>query len=103
MNFDRAWQYLKDHQPLQLKTSGPSGGTPFEALVSDSSICYKSSKDQKRYQSKENFRIYFERWFIQKLRDRSNFRNLTGKKSESARCRYFYAVFLYLEKIPELR
>lgn len=100
MNFENAWQYLQAHQPLSLTTF--NGETPFEVLVLDNSIQYKTSDDQPRPQSKENFRKYFEKWVRNGVQDRSLFLNLTGK-SRSARSRYFLAVFLYLEKIPELQ
>jgi hypothetical protein len=97
MNFEAAWRYLKGyqvHNPLHLKTTG---GTPFKAWISDDRIRYKSEKDQRRGQAKENFEIYFRRWFEEGRREKKDFKNLT-EESDSARFRYFSAVFSYLEK-----
>jgi hypothetical protein len=100
MNFEKIWQYLIEKQPLSLTTF--NGETTFKAYVSDTSTRYESSNDQ-RTQSKDNFRIYFGKWVKNGFQDRSLYFNLTGKKSGSARSRYFLAVFQYLEKIPELQ
>ena len=94
MDFDRAWQYLQRNQPLHLETSG---GTPFRAYVTDDSIAYKSERDQRRPQSKENFRQYFRTWFEEGQRESRYFPNAGPKKSPSARYRYFSAVFRHLE------
>ncbi len=96
MNFENAWRHLKERsQPFVLTTSG---GTPFKVWVSEDKIKYKSENDQKRGQTKENFEIYFRRWFEEGLRQKKDFKNLTND-SDSAQFRYFSAVFDYLEKL----
>jgi hypothetical protein len=100
MNFESAWGFLKEHQPLTLTTF--NGETSFKAFVSETSIRYESSNDQPRPQSKDDFRKYFEKWAKNGIQDKSLSLNLTGK-SKSARSRYFRAIFLYLENNPELR
>ena len=95
MDFEAAWEYLRKHAPLSL---GTSGGTPFTVDVSDTSIAYKSQRDQRRPQSKNNFEKYFHIWFREGRRDRSYFPNFGKDRSPSARFRYFSAVFRYLEE-----
>jgi hypothetical protein len=94
MNFENAWRYLLENQPLDLETSG---GTPFKVVVSESSISYKSEKDQKRPQSKKNFHQYFRLWFERGFRRKKDYKNFGDQKSESTRFRYFSAVFRYIE------
>ena len=93
-DFEAAWEHLRKHAPLRLETSGR---TPFTVQVSDTSIAYKSERDQERRQSKKNFEVYFRIWFHEGRRARSYFPNFGKKRSPSARFRYFSAVFRYLE------
>ncbi|MBL7224349.1 MAG: hypothetical protein ISS72_10885 [Candidatus Brocadiae bacterium] len=94
-DFEATWEYLREHSPLRLETSG---GTRFTAHVSDTSIAYESDRDQTRTQSKDNFETYFHLWFLEGRRDRRYFRNLTKKRSPSRRFSYFSAVFRHLEE-----
>ncbi|GEM_PF-2453353 len=96
MDFDTAWGYLRKHTPLSLVTSG---GTPFRVDVSDASIAYKSDRDQRRTQSKDNFELYFRIWFGRGRRDRGSFPNFGTDRSPSARFRYFSSVFRHLETL----
>jgi len=95
MDFEAAWEYLRKHAPLRLETSG---GTPFIAEVSGTNLAYKSERDQRRTQTKENFEKYFRIWLREGCPDRSCFRSFAKKRSKSARGRYFSAVFCYLKE-----
>ena len=94
MDFEAAWAYIRKHTPLRLETSNE---TPFTVDVSDTSIAYKSASDQRRSQSRDNFERYFRTWFNEGRRERKDFTNFTKARSQSARFRYFSAVFRHLE------
>lgn len=90
MDFEVAWAYLRQHQPIPLVTSG---GTPFTVEVSDTTIAYQSEVDQTRTQSKDNF----EKYFRERRKDSNCYRNFAKEGSRSARGRYFREVFRYLD------
>jgi hypothetical protein len=90
MRFECVWTWLRTQEHVKLTSAT---GIPLIAVVSDSSVIFRSANDQDRSVSKDRFKKWFHLWFDQGKRNSADFRNESGKKSQAKNLRLVKRLF----------